>query len=191
MRRTGLRRKRPSLVWIMQYVCFLLCLCSATTTSFAAEDAIQKTQDAPAPIKLEDVAKQIIKTSDFVRTLSDQLVPVNEIIIPHSQLISDQVTNWTLSDRHRRIDLQVGVDYASSPQKVIELLSAAAALQPNILKYPSPRAVLTGFGDSSINYELRAWTNETEHWVRPKSELAVAVYDAIQNAGMSIPPAYH
>jgi small-conductance mechanosensitive channel len=50
-----------------------------------------------------------------------------DIIVPNSQFITANVTNWTLSDRTRRIDLPVGVNCGAAPQKVIELLEAVAA----------------------------------------------------------------
>jgi small-conductance mechanosensitive channel len=43
------------------------------------------------------------------------------------------------------------------------------------------------YGDSSINFELRAWTNEHIDWRQVRSDLAVAVYEAIKEAGMSFP----
>jgi len=110
-----------------------------------------------------------------------------EIIIPNSQLVSEQVTNWTFSDQRRRIDLPVGVNYNANPKKVIEVLSAAAGGNPRILKNPRPEVLLMEFGDSAINYELRAWTDQFNDWPEIRSELAIAIYDAIQAAGMSIP----
>ena len=77
-----------------------------------------------------------------------------EIIVPNSQLVSEQVTNWTLSDQLRRIDLPVGVNYGAEPKKVIELMEAVAAAHPQVLKQPAPRALFVGYGDSSINFEL-------------------------------------
>jgi small-conductance mechanosensitive channel len=110
-----------------------------------------------------------------------------DIIIPNSQLISDQVTNWTFTDRYHRIELQVGVDYSSPPKKVIAVLSSVASAHPKVLKYPSPKAILTEFSDSSINYELRFWIDDPVHWAWYKSDVAVAVYEAIHEAGMSFP----
>ena len=110
-----------------------------------------------------------------------------EIIVPNSQLVSEQVTNWTLSDQLRRVDLPVGVNYSASPQKVIEVLEAVATANPMVLKNPRPQVLFVGFGDSSINFELRAWTDQFNEWGKIRSELAVAVYDAVQGAGMSFP----
>jgi small-conductance mechanosensitive channel len=110
-----------------------------------------------------------------------------DIIIPNSQLISDKVTNWTLNDRLHRIDLPVGVNYSSPPRKVIEVLTGMASSHSKVLRYPPAQAFLTGFGDSAINFELRVWTDDPLNWSKLKSELGVAVYDAIHEAGMSFP----
>jgi potassium efflux system protein len=120
--------------------------------------------------------------SSVVRTLNGA-----EIIVPNSQLVSEQVTNWTLSDQLRRIDLPVGVSYSAAPQKVIEVLEAAAAAHPRVLKNPPPRALFVEYGDSSINFELRAWTDDFDGWYQVKSDLAVTIFDAVHAAGMSFP----
>ena len=110
-----------------------------------------------------------------------------EIIVPNSQLISEQVTNWTLSDQLRRINLPVGVNYGAAPQKVIEVIEAAAGAHPRVLKNPPPKGLFVGFGDSSINFDLRIWTDQYADWSKIRSEVAVAVHDAVQAAGMSFP----
>jgi small-conductance mechanosensitive channel len=109
-----------------------------------------------------------------------------EIIVPNAQLITDRVTNWTLSDRRRRIDVPVGVDYGSPPEKVVEVLEAVARAHPDILKDPTPVALFMTFGDSSINFELRAWTSQFERWPRIRTDLGVGVYAALRAAGMTI-----
>lgn len=42
------------------------------------------------------------------------------------------------------------------------------------------------YGDSSINFELRAWTDYAV-WIQVQSELTVAVYDAVYAAGLTFP----
>jgi small-conductance mechanosensitive channel len=109
-----------------------------------------------------------------------------EIIVPNANLITQEVTNWTLSDQLRRIDLPVGVSYGTAPKKVIELLEGVARGHPEVLQDPAPRALFMGYGDSSINFELRAWA-EFARWQQVHSDLTVAVYDAVYAAGMSFP----
>ncbi len=110
-----------------------------------------------------------------------------DIIVPNAQLVTEKVTNWTLGDQLRRIDLSVGVSYSSAPKEVIQVLEKVAIDHPHILASPPPQALFTGYGDSSIDFELRAWTDRFEDWARIRSELATAVFDAVRAAGMSFP----
>ncbi len=110
-----------------------------------------------------------------------------DIIVPNAQLITENVTNWTLSDRLRRIDLPVGVNYSAEPREVIRILESVALANPNVLHSPPPHGLMMGYGESSINFELRAWTDEFDNWPAVRSELAVALYDAVHAAGMTFP----
>jgi potassium efflux system protein len=119
--------------------------------------------------------------ASVIRTLQG-----SEIIVPNANLITQEVTNWTLSDQLRRIDLPVGVTYGTAPKKVIELLESVARAHPQVLEDPAPRALFMGYGDSSINFELRVWA-EYVNWQQIHSDLTVAIYDAVYAAGMSFP----
>ncbi len=87
--------------------------------------------------------------------------------------------------RLRCIDLPVGVNCGAEPQKVIEVIEAVAAAHSKVVKHRAPKAFFVGYGDSSINFELRAWTDRPESWFQTRSELAVSLYDAIRGAGMT------
>jgi small-conductance mechanosensitive channel len=97
------------------------------------------------------------------------------------------VTNWTLTDQLRRIELPVGVNYGAAPEQVIALLETVARAHPRVLPEPPPRAFFTGYGDSAINFTLFAWPDHFNHWLQVKSDLATAVYEAVSAAGMSFP----
>jgi len=131
---------------------------------------------------IQGTVRRIGIRASVVRTFSGA-----EIIVPNAQLVTERVTNWTLSDRHRRIDLPVGVSYSAHPKKVMEMLEAVARAHHHVLGQPAPQAFFTGFGDSSINFELRAWTDQFDQWFQIRSELATAVYDAGHAAGLSFP----
>jgi small-conductance mechanosensitive channel len=109
-----------------------------------------------------------------------------EVIVPNAQLITERVTNWTLSDRRRRIDLPVGVNYSAAFDKVIQLLESVAQTHPRVLRDPAPQAFFMSFGESAIHYELRVWTDDIAQWPQIHTELAAAVYTALQGAGMHI-----
>jgi potassium-dependent mechanosensitive channel len=102
-------------------------------------------------------------------------------------LLSEKLINWTLSDMDRRIDVNVGVAYGSDPRKVIELLMEVTAAAPGIATEPAPTVLFSGFGASSLEFGIRAWTNNFGDWVKIRSELAVRVYEALRDAGIQIP----
>ncbi len=110
-----------------------------------------------------------------------------EVIVPNASLVSDQVTNWTLSDRMRRFDLEVGVAYGTDPQRVVALLAEVARGTPGVLHEPPPVALFLGFGDSALNFQLRAWTAHFEEWMKTRSDLGLAVHDALEKAGITVP----
>ena len=109
-----------------------------------------------------------------------------EIIVPNAQLITQDVTNWTLSDRLRRIDLPVAVIAGAAPKKMIELIEGVARAHPQVLHDPAPRCLFMSYGDNAINFELRAWTDFANSG-QVHSDLTVAIYEAVNAAGLSFP----
>jgi small-conductance mechanosensitive channel len=110
-----------------------------------------------------------------------------EVIVPNGQLISDAVTNWTLSDRRRRVEVNVGVEYGTDAQRVIDLLLEVAHSHPNVLKTPPPRAFFLSFGDSALEFILRGWIADFNDGYAVRSELGVAVQRALKEAKISVP----
>ena len=110
-----------------------------------------------------------------------------EIIVPNGDLISQQLTNWTLSDRLRRMEILIGVAYGSDPHQVLDLLKDTAQTHEGILEEPPVMATFLGFGDSSMNFSLRAWTGDFDNYLAVKSDLTLAVHDALKAAGVVIP----
>jgi len=110
-----------------------------------------------------------------------------DIVIPNAEFITANLTNWTTSDRLRRIDLPVSVNYASEPSQVIEVLQEVARVHPKVLSFPDLRCFFMNYGDSSINFELRIWTDQSSDYIQLRSDLNTAVYGAVKAAGMSFP----
>ena len=95
--------------------------------------------------------------------------------MPNGSILSETVTNWTFSDRLRRIDLPVTLGGAAEAGQVMQLLKDAAAAQPRVLKDPPPQVLLGSFGGDILSFELRIWINQTEDWPQIRSELALAL----------------
>jgi len=110
-----------------------------------------------------------------------------ELIVPNSELIAQKVTNWTFTTNVSRVVIPVGVAYGSSLEKVVKILLEVAQEQGQVLVEPSPSAIFTGFGDSSIDFELRVWINDVSHRLRIRSELGIAIDKRFREAGIVIP----
>ncbi len=110
------------------------------------------------------------------------------IIIPNSEFVSKQVINWSHTDRNVRVAVPVGVSYNSDPAKVRDILLGVADNHPAILDHPKPDVIFLGFGNSSLDFELRVWTRT--HIQIPKtlrSELNYRIFEAFKANGISIP----
>jgi small-conductance mechanosensitive channel len=103
----------------------------------------------------------------------------SEVIVPNGQLISDRLTNWTLSNRQHGVELPVAVAQGTDPNRAREILERTAAAHPLVAKDPPPQALVTSLGPNSITVEVRAWTDSSDQWMQVRSELAIAVNAAL------------
>jgi small-conductance mechanosensitive channel len=110
-----------------------------------------------------------------------------EVIVPNGTLVSDQLINWTLSNRNRRIEVQVGVAYGTDPAKVMSLLRDAALSHPSTLAEPEPFAIFRAHGDSALTFSLLFWTSDFDNWLKAKSDVTVRVDALLREAGIEIP----
>lgn len=109
-----------------------------------------------------------------------------EVIFPNSNLLSNQVTNWTLSSSRRRVEVPVGVAYETNPEVALRILLEVANSNPRLLKDPQPEAFFLGFGENALNLELRFWASQAI-WFELRSEVGLAVLRSLRNAGITIP----
>ena len=110
----------------------------------------------------------------------------SEVIVPNGSLISSQVTNWTFSDRQRAVEVSVNVVGGADPQRVVELLKGTAAAHPGVTREPPPHVYVTNFSAGAVTFQLRAWTNRHEDWAQLKSDLSVAVNEALAREKIAI-----
>jgi potassium-dependent mechanosensitive channel len=143
------------------------------------------------PIKVGDVI-DVGGTVGEVRHIGIRATVVrtpdgSEVIVPNGTLISNQVTNWTFSDQQRAIEIPVTVVRGTAPQRLVELLKTVAANHAGVAKQPQPQSYVLNFSSGTVTFQLRAWTNRYEDWVQVRSDLSVAVDEALSREGISIP----
>jgi len=143
------------------------------------------------PVQPGDIV-EVSGTSGKVREIGMRATTLTtfegaDVVVPNGTLLSDKLINWTLSDMNRRIDVNIGVAYGSNPRQVMAVLMDVAKGTPGIATQPEPAVVFTGFGASSLDFAIRAWTNDFGDWVAIRSEMSMRVYDALAAAGIEIP----
>jgi small-conductance mechanosensitive channel len=109
-----------------------------------------------------------------------------EVIVPNSSLIADQVINWTLSDQKRRIEIGIGVQYGSDPDRIIALLREVGSGHPKVLKEPPPNALFLSHGESSLDFQLLAWAS-FDDFASVRSELTIAMNKRLTEEKIGIP----
>jgi small-conductance mechanosensitive channel len=136
------------------------------------------------PVKVGDVVQLGDTTGEVghigIRASIIRTPSSAEIIVPNANLISNQVTNWTLSNHLRGMEIKVAVGSSTKPTDLIDLLTKTAAAQKTIVTDPPPEAFLTDFSADAFHYELHAWTNTAEQWIRVRSNLVVAIHSALE-----------
>jgi small-conductance mechanosensitive channel len=110
-----------------------------------------------------------------------------EHIVPNSQMISQKVTNWTLSTRRIRIVVPVGVAYGSDLEKVLGILKQAGETHTEVLKIPIPTPYFIQFGNSSLDFELRVWIADVDNRPRIKNEILLYIDKRFREEGIEIP----
>jgi small-conductance mechanosensitive channel len=106
-----------------------------------------------------------------LRSTTVQTFDQADVIIPNADLVTNQVTNWTLSNRRARLIIPVGVAYGSDVPLVIETLKSCADAHSMVVKAPAPQVLFLSFGESSLDFELRVWIFDVDNRLTTQSEL--------------------
>jgi small-conductance mechanosensitive channel len=111
-----------------------------------------------------------------------------EYLIPNEELIANTVVNWSFSNRRVRRRLKIGISYDSDVELAMSLCMEAASETDRVLQDPRPNCLLVGFGDSSVDLELRFWIEDPEQGVANVSSLVLlAVWHKFKEKGIEIP----
>ena len=143
------------------------------------------------PIQPGDVV-EITGTSGRVREIGMRATTIKtfdgaDVVVPNGTLLSEKLTNWTLLDRNRRLDIDIGVAYGSDPAQLAALLQRTALQTTGIVSNPEPVVLFLGFGASALNFGVRAWTYDYDNSATIRSDLVTRIYSALNEAGIEMP----
>ncbi len=124
-----------------------------------------------------------------VRSTEIETIDRSQVIIPNSSLITGVVKNLVRNDRSGRILIPVTVAGAADPQKVREVLFAAAKDNDRVLKIPAPQIFFTGMSGSALTFELAAFVGDVETMARIRSDLHFEIFKRFKEHGFFEGPA--
>ena len=124
-----------------------------------------------------------------IRSTQIQTFDKADVIVPNSDLISNQVTNWMLYDNAGRIRIAIGVAYGSDTDKVKEVLEEVGASHEQVIKNVpkmEPKVLFMSFGESSLDFELRCHIKNIDGKFQVTSDLNFAIDKAFRAAKIEI-----
>jgi small-conductance mechanosensitive channel len=111
-----------------------------------------------------------------------------EYLIPNEDLITNQVVNWSYSNNLLRLKIPVGIGYDSHIPQAMDLMRQAAGAVDRVLADPAPACLLMGFGDNSVDLQLRVWIRDPQNGVaNVKSQVLLGVWERFQEQGIDLP----
>ena len=111
-----------------------------------------------------------------------------EYLIPNERFVSEQVVNWSYSNRNVRLEIRFGVSYDCDPHHVRKISVKAVAGIERVLEKPVPVCHIAGFGDSSIDLVMRFWIRDPKNGLtNVRSAVFLALWDAFKHHAIEIP----
>lgn len=148
---------------------------------------LEKSVEENDLIELPDGTFGFVRKARARYTLVETM-DTKEILIPNEDLITDRVTNWTLSSSKGRIEILIGVSYGSDIEKAHHLIVEAAREQPRCIDDPEPKCFLRAFGDSSIDFVLHFWVADvTQGRWQPQSDVLFEIWRKFKQHDIEIP----
>ena len=108
-----------------------------------------------------------------------------KIVIPNKSAWGAPITNFSALGR-RRVDIKIGIDYASDVGKAIEIALSALAAVPGVLKDPAPAVSVASLDDSQVTLNIRPWAEGRDYW-GVYNATCQAIKLAFEKNGVNIP----
>jgi small-conductance mechanosensitive channel len=141
------------------------------------------------PIKTGDwivvgTTEGIVK-SISVRSTEIETFDRASVIVPNSALIASPVTNWTHKNRIARVIVKLSVAPDADPVRIERMLLASAGQADHVMKHPAASVIFRAIGKETLDFELRCFVADTDHYLPTLSALNFSIDAAMRHAGIA------
>lgn len=130
----------------------------------------------------EGYVRRINVRSTEIETFDRQMV-----IVPNSNLMTGVVKNWVRNNTTGRVIVPIGVSYDTDPDQVRDILLSCAKTHDLVMVDPPPYVIFAGFGDSSLDFELRCYIGNIENALDVRSHMRFEIFRRLKEANIEIP----
>jgi potassium efflux system protein len=102
------------------------------------------------------------------------------IIVPNGDLLSQQLINWTLHNRNKRIKIMMSIPYKSDFRKARDLILAEIMKNDKIMIDPTPAVTVDTFANEFVNYEVKFWVTDMSETGSIRNELMLNIIDSFR-----------
>lgn len=136
-------------------------------------------------VTVGDVTGTVCKIEIRATTITDW--DQKELVVPNKMFITDKLINWTLTDTTIRVVISVGISYDSDEVLAQRILKQILVDAPKVLNIPEPSVYFLGFGDSSLDFSLRAYVRDLDDRLPVIDELHNKIRQAFKENNIEIP----
>lgn len=136
-------------------------------------------------IEMENTVAKVQKIN--IRTSHVNTIDGKTIIVPNSKLTEFNVTNWTISEKVTRFNIEVTVAYGTDTALVKDLLYKSALQHPKVSKNKEILIIFNDFGDNGLSFELYFWAAQTWDIMTIKSDIRFTIDAAFRENSIQIP----
>lgn len=111
-----------------------------------------------------------------------------EHLIPNENLMTQEVENWSYTNRNVRVGIPVSVAYSTDMDRARELMLQAVKESPRVLNSPAANILMREWADSAVKFEIRCWINDPEGGLsNVRSDVLWRLWNLFKEEGIEIP----
>jgi len=108
------------------------------------------------------------------------------VVVPNQQLAQERIVNYTMTPKSR-VKVSIGIAYKEDMSRARNIMLETVKRDDRILPDPKPVVIVNGLGASSVNMQLRFWTEDPLLNFALMWEYTETCKIALDQAGIEIP----